>query len=125
MDNNPWFNILDGDSPVASLAAVLGQEAAPSSYYDDPDSWRNPLDEDIEAEAQAWNAAALQHYQKHVWPFEDAAGQERSPLPPTPSPGQLHNRRQKAETRRQREDEYLQFRLAMKALEFALVSVIK
>jgi hypothetical protein len=120
--SDPWFNPLDGVGPVASLA---GQEAAPPAYYDDPDSWRNPLDEGIEAEAQAWNDAARQYYARHVWPHEDAALQARSQLPPTPSPGELHNRRQGAETRRQRDDAYFQVKLLMKVLEFAIASCLK
>jgi hypothetical protein len=94
MLENPWRNILtEGDG--GPVAAVLGQQvAAPAPYDLDPDAWRNPLDDTVAAAAQAWNDAARAFYQRHVWPHEDAAGQERSPLPATPSPGELHNRHQ-------------------------------
>jgi hypothetical protein len=125
MTESPWQNILT-DEPgfTATVTAVSPSES--SSLVPPPDQpWSDPLAEMIEQEGQAWLARVKERFEKHVWPHEDALGLKRSELPPTPSPGDLHNRRQRAEATRQRDDERLQLQLAIKVLEFAIASSIR
>jgi hypothetical protein len=96
MLDNPWF------SPLDSGFADVGMRSSEPPLAPPEEPWADPLAEMVEKEATEWLGRVKGRFEKHLWPVEDELGLRRSELPPVPTPGELHNRRQTAELRAER-----------------------